>query len=221
MMVFFAWQLLSYCTSLCTRGLFFIIVWETKQCGDYLTLLTPLLCVWWSLFEIWLSDGVYLNVATEFDIINFASDLELFRSCSLKGEYRTNLELINNLVFAWHGSNLPPCDSESNTKPLSYRTNDENSQSISLLTLKCDLSVQMTKQSYSSLFKLTVGFIPISIKNCDFDCKSISLVKNCHRQLVLSRDRFSNYLKQHDERLFFCKLLYWNSCGKHDKRIKI
>ena len=30
---------------------------------------------------------------------------------------------------------------------------------------------------------------------CNFDCKPISPVKNCHRQLVLPRDRFSNYLK--------------------------
>ena len=31
----------------------------------------------------------------------------------------------------------------------------------------------------------------------------MSLVKNWHRQLVLSRDHFSNYLKQHDEKTVF------------------
>ena len=50
-------------------------------------------------------------------------------------------------------------------------------------------------QSYPSLFTLTAGFIV-----CKFDCKPMSLVRNWHRQLVLSRDHFSNYLKQHDEK---------------------
>ena len=73
----------------------------------------------------------------------------------------------------------------------------KNSRSNSLLTLKCELFFQMTKQSYRSLFTLTmtIGFIV-----CDFDCKPMSLVRNWHRQLVLSRDHFSNYLKQHDEK---------------------
>ena len=57
---------LSYCSFVCTGGSFLIIFWEAKHSGVYLTLYTPLLCVWRSLFEIWLSDGVYLNIATEF-----------------------------------------------------------------------------------------------------------------------------------------------------------
>ena len=59
----------------------------------------------------------------------------------------------------------------------------------------------MTKQSYPSLFTLTIGFIPISIGShlYNFDCEAMSPVKNWYRQLVLSRDHFSNYLKQHDD----------------------
>ena len=64
----------------------------------------------------------------------------------------------------------------------------------SLLTLKCQLLFQMTEQSYPSLFTLTIGLIV-----CNLVCKPVSLVRNWHRQLVLSRDRFSNYLKQHDK----------------------
>ena len=62
------------------------------------------------------------------------------------------------------GLNLSPHGHKSNTKPLSYRTKDENSRSNSLLTLKCELLFQTTEQSYSSLFTLTIGFIPMSIK---------------------------------------------------------
>ena len=37
----------------------------------------------------------------------------------------------------------------------------------------------MAEQSYPSLFTLTVGFIPLSVKRllCDFDYKPMSLVK--------------------------------------------
>ena len=56
----------------------------------------------------------------------------------------------------------------------------------------------MTEQSYPSLFTLAMGVIV-----CKFDCKPMSLVKNWHRQLVLSRDHFSNYLKEHDEKTLF------------------
>ena len=56
----------------------------------------------------------------------------------------------------------------------------------------------MTKQSYPSLFTLAIGLIV-----CNFSCKPMSLVRNWHKQLVLSRDNFSNYLKQHDERTIF------------------
>ena len=55
----------------------------------------------------------------------------------------------------------------------------------------------MTKQSYPSLFTMTTGFV------CNFDCKPMSLVSGWHRQLVLYRDRFSNYLKQHDKKTLF------------------
>ena len=58
----------------------------------------------------------------------------------------------------------------SRRQTVSYRTNNENSRSNSLLTFKCELFIQMTEQSYSSLFTLTIGFIPMSIKRllCDF-----------------------------------------------------
>ena len=49
----------------------------------------------------------------------------------------------------------------------------------------------MTKQSYTSLFTLTIF------------SNYMSPVKNFHRQLVLSRDHFSNYLNQHDEKTLF------------------
>ena len=75
----------------------------------------------------------------------------------------------------------------------------KNSRSNSLLTLKCELLFQMAEQSHPSLFTLTIGFIPISIKRivCNLDYKPMSLMKNFHRKLVMSRDHFSNYLKQH------------------------
>ena len=46
-------------------GLILIIFREAKYSGVHLTLQTPLLCVWWSLFEIWLSDRVYWSIAKE------------------------------------------------------------------------------------------------------------------------------------------------------------
>ena len=63
----------------------------------------------------------------------------------------------------------------------------------------------MTEQSYPSLFALTIGVTPISIKRLfsNLDYKLMSLVKNKHKQLVLSRNHFSNYLKQHDEKTLF------------------
>ena len=75
-----------------------IIVQQAKRSGVYLILYTPLLCVWYSLFEIWLSDGVYLNIATDF-FIKSASDLEFFHNCSLKGRKRTILERINRPIL--------------------------------------------------------------------------------------------------------------------------
>ena len=75
-----------------------IIVRQVKHGGVYLTLYTPLLCVWRSLFEIWLSDGVYLNIATNFDTLRFR--LGILHNCSLKGGKRTILERINNAAFA-------------------------------------------------------------------------------------------------------------------------
>ena len=62
------------------------------------------------------------------------------------------------------GSNLRPNDYKSKTKPLSYKTNDENSRPNSLSIFKCELFIEMTEQSYSSLFTLTIGFIPMSIE---------------------------------------------------------
>ena len=84
-----------------------------------------------------------------------------------------------NVALPDTGSNLLLNDYKSNTKPLSYRTNDENSRSNSLLTFKCELFIQMTEQSYSSLLTLTIGFIPMSIERllCDFDYRPMSLVK--------------------------------------------
>ena len=47
----------------------------------------------------------------------------------------------------------------------------KKSRSNSLLTSKCELLVQMIKQSYPSLFTLIIGLTPISIKIllCNFD----------------------------------------------------
>ena len=83
-------------------------------------------------------------------------------------------------LFPDTGSDLSPNDYKSNTKPLSYRTNDGNSRLNSLLTFKCELLFQMTEQSYPSLFTLTIGFIPMSIKRLlgHFDYKPLSLLKN-------------------------------------------
>ena len=59
----------------------------------------------------------------------------------------------------------------------------------------------MTEQSYFSLFTLIIGFVPVSIKrlHCDFDYNGYVFSK----KLVLSRDYFSNYLKQYDEKTLF------------------
>ena len=67
----------------------------------------------------------------------------------------------------------------------------------------------MTEQSYPSLCTLKIGFIPFSIKIFlrNFAYKPMSLVKNWHRQLVLSGDHFSNYLKQHDEKTALLKFI--------------
>ena len=121
-----------------------------------------------------------MNIATEFIYYNLCFRLRIFHNCSLKGGKRTIFQRINNVASPDTGSNLPPNDYKSNTKPLSYRANDKNSRSNSLSTFKCELLFQMTKQSYSSLFTLTIGFIPMSIKRllCDFDYKPVSLVKN-------------------------------------------
>ena len=73
----------------------------------------------------------------------------------------------------------------------------KNFRSNNLLTLKCELLFQMTKHSYPSLFTLTTGFV------CNSDCKLMSLVRIWHRQSVVPRDHFSNYLKQHQERTLF------------------
>ena len=68
----------------------------------------------------------------------------------------------------------------------------------------------MTEQSYPSLFILTTGFIPISIKRllCNLDYKPMSVVKDWHRQIVLSRDHFSSYLKQHDKKTLFLQTAF-------------
>ena len=58
--------------------------------------------------KIWPSDGVYLNIATEFIWhYKLRFRLRMLHICSLKGGKRTILELINNVAFAWHG-NEPP-----------------------------------------------------------------------------------------------------------------
>ena len=70
------------------------------------------------------------------------------------------------LLFGLHY--LHNDDHKSNTQQLNYRTNDENSRSNSLLTLKSELLFQMTEQSYPRLLTLTIGFIPfysILVKN--------------------------------------------------------
>ena len=71
--------------------------------------------------------------------------------------------------------------------------------------MKHELLFQMTEQSYPSLFTLTVGSIPNSIKRrlFNFGNKPMSLAKIDHRQLVLSRDHFLNYLKQDEGKTLF------------------
>ena len=48
-----------YCSFVFTGGLIFIIFREAKHSGVYLTCIMLLL-------PVWLSDGVYLNIAVEF-----------------------------------------------------------------------------------------------------------------------------------------------------------
>ena len=97
-----------------------------------------------------------------------------------------------------------------NTKPLSYRTNDENSRSDSLLTFKCEVLFQMNEQSYSSLFTLTNSFIPMSIKRllCDFEYKPMSSEKLA--QVISSvQGLFLKLFKTTRwNNSFFCKLHY-------------
>ena len=79
----------------------------------------------------------------------------------------------------------------------------------------------MTEQSYPYLFTLAIGFIPISIERLlyNFYCKLISPVKNCDKQLMLSRDHFSDYLKQHDEKILSANCFIDGSYSKQNKRI--
>ena len=102
--------------------------------------------------------GVYLkfSFATEFIYYNIRFRLRIFSQLQPE-EWQKNYFIMKLLPDT--GSNLRPNDYKPNTKPLSYRTNDENSRSNSLLTFKCELFIQMTEQSYSLLFTLTVGFI--------------------------------------------------------------
>ena len=82
----------------------------------------------------------------------------------------------------------------------------------------------MTKQSHPSLFTMTTGFI-----FCNSDCKPTSVVRNWHRQLVLSRDHFSNYSKQHDENTLFLQTafspadmcIYQYNCTNNGKGLTI
>ena len=55
----------------------------------------------------------------------------------------------------------------------------KNSRSSSLLTVKCELLFQMTKQSYLYLFTLTIDFIV-----CNFDCKRMSLASEKLAQTI-------------------------------------
>ena len=79
-------------------------------------------------------------------------------------EENSILEQINDVAFAWHSIEFTPYDHKSNMKPLGYRyrANNKNCRSSnSLLTFKCELLFQMTKQSYPSSFTLAIGFISI------------------------------------------------------------
>ena len=134
-------------------------------------------------------------------IMNSASDSEFFHNCSLKGGKRTISEQTNNAAFSWHMIEPPSLWSQVKSRTTKQQNQGWKTWFNSLLSLKCGFLFQMLKQSYPSLFKLTAGFIPISIKRhlCNFDYKPMSLMKNWHRQFLLSRDHFSNYLKEHDE----------------------
>ena len=125
----------------------------------YLTLKTPMLCIWWSLFETCLGNGVYLNLATKFLIkLHF----RIFHDCSLYGGQRTIWKWLNNVVSASSGIEPPTFWSEA-TEPTT-----KNCRSDSLLTLKCknmSCFYQMTKQSCPSLFTLIIIIILISFKD--------------------------------------------------------
>ena len=56
---------LPYCSFVCTGGSFLIIVQQAKSSGvlDFINSVAMCLA---RLFEIWLSDGVHLKIATEF-----------------------------------------------------------------------------------------------------------------------------------------------------------
>ena len=103
-----------------------------------------------------------------FGIIKSTSDLELFHNCSLKGGKRTILEQNNSITFVWHGFEPPTLYHKSNMKPLSYRTNEQNSGSDSLLTSKCELLFQMTTKSYLPClhWQLLLLFIILIVSLC-------------------------------------------------------
>ena len=65
----------------------------------------------------------------------------------------------------------------------------------------------MAEQSYRSFFTLTIGVLVQSQLKDFFVILIISLLKNEYRQLVLSKDHFSNYLKQLDEKTAFLKFI--------------
>ena len=64
--------------------------------------------------------GVYLKFssATEFIFITSTSDLEFFTIVARRVERELLFKRISNVSFSDKGSNLPPYDHKSNTKPL-------------------------------------------------------------------------------------------------------
>ena len=76
-----------FCSFVCARDLF-LIFQQVMHGGVYLTSWTPLPCVWWSLFEVWLTNTVYLSMTVHLT-------LEILLQRTISGQ-------INSVASAWH-----------------------------------------------------------------------------------------------------------------------
>ena len=67
----------------------------------------------------------------------------------------------------------------------------------------------MTKQSYPSLFALTIGFIPISSERllCNFNCEPLTSEK-LPQAISAIQGQFLKLLKQYDEETLFLQTAF-------------